>query len=100
MNIKILISEATLRATLDSHIGETIIGETKQFYPCSASGDRQNMLEFFISDIFNEHDSMSILISKTDSYSELITTGDVVSGQKFVLAKKKLNFRHEGKETL
>jgi hypothetical protein len=100
MNVKLLISEATLRAALDSRIGETTIGEATQFFPCGCSGDRQNMLEFFLSDIFNEHDTMSILISKTDSYSELISTGDVVSGQKFVLAKRKLKFRHEGKNTL
>lgn len=100
MNVKFVISEKVLRAILDSRSGEIVIGESEQFFPCGNSDERLDVIEFFFADVLDESNKMSVLMSKTESYKELLSAGYVSCGKKYVLSKKSLKFRREGKSSL
>ena len=99
MNVKLVISEKALRTILESN-GEMVIGQAEQFFPCDKNDETEPMIEFFISDIFNENDMMSVLMRRIDSHGEELSTGYVVQRKKYVLAQKSIKFRKEGKDTL
>lgn len=100
MNVKLVISEATLRAALETENGRMVIGTAEQFFPESYDKEMQPALELFVSDIMNENGMMSVLVRKLEIQNEMLASDYTTEGKKYILAQKALRFRKEGKGSL
>lgn len=101
MNVKLTISKRVIQTILENN-GEMIIGEGEQYFPIESDIEDKTAIEFLVNDILDEYGQMSILINKKDVEfdSNTLSTGWVSGRKEYILAKKTIKFRKEGKDSL